>query len=336
MNIFLRTASLINRSASRLNVWLFRSGLRRAVESPLPVISVGNTGFGGYGKTPLVIHLVQKLMEKGIRPAVVIRGYRGKWERSGGVVSAGTRAGVQWREAGDEPCMIARRLPGTGVYVGKNRFRSCVKACRDGYQVVVLDDGFQHLQLKRDVDIAIHRPGDPFVRESAGSLRRADIILLAAPPSARSEEGLQDRFPDIPHFYIASRPSGFFNQEGSPADPDFMKGKDVTAFCGIAGADRFRSTLEEMGIQPGSFHAFPDHHPYPPSTLNKLRAGATGETAFITTEKDIFKIPAGALKPASLFFLRIETEIREEFINLVWEKILPVLDDRRTVNEALK
>ena len=140
MNTFLRLASILNRTGCRINAALYRRGLRKTLKAPLPVISVGNIAFGGSGKTPLVLQLTERLRDWGYRPAVITRGYKGKMERPCGTVSNGTTRQVTWMEAGDEPFMIALRLPWAGVYVGRNRYRSCLKAQNDGFRIIVLDD----------------------------------------------------------------------------------------------------------------------------------------------------------------------------------------------------
>jgi tetraacyldisaccharide 4'-kinase len=180
MNPLLGVYSMASRAACRLAVARIRAGLIRRRRAPLPVVSVGNLTLGGSEKTPLVMELLGRIPEFGLRPALVTRGYRGRWERGGGVVSDGKTLFAGSEEAGDEPFMAARRFPRVGVFVGKDRYRSCLKAKDLGFDVAILDDGFQHFWLGRDLDIVLHDPRGRGVafREGIPALKRADFLLL--------------------------------------------------------------------------------------------------------------------------------------------------------------
>ena len=330
MNIFLHLASILNRTGCRINAFLYEKGLRKALQAPLPVISVGNIVFGGSGKTPLVIQLLEKLRDWGYRPAVVTRGYKGHMEKPGGTVSDGTNKQIIWMEAGDEPFMIAHRLPWAGVYVGRNRYRSCIKARNDGFHIIVLDDGFQHLRLERDVDIVLHQPGRSFLRESSAALKRADYILESTDQAHERAAVLNFQDPDCKVFSFAPYAEGFFDSEGQPVEEEQLKDSRITAFCSIADPGRFRASLEARSLQLDRFLAFPDHHAYPPSTLNRLRPQAGKNAVFLTTEKDIFKIPQGILGPAKLYYLRIGLKIQESFYTCLRDRLpLPPKTERQ-------
>jgi tetraacyldisaccharide 4'-kinase len=138
MNRVLRPLALAYQVGSRINNYLFDSGLRKVSRASLPVISVGNLAFGGSEKTPLVMHLLSFCLEHELKPALITRGYKGRWEKSGGVLSDGVNIYGTWREAGDEPFMISRKFPQAGIYIGRNRLISSEKAApsRFGYRLV--------------------------------------------------------------------------------------------------------------------------------------------------------------------------------------------------------
>jgi tetraacyldisaccharide 4'-kinase len=293
MDILPGTYSLISRAACRTRSALVRKGIVFQRRAPIPVVSVGNLTVGGSEKTPLVMEILAFLESRGMRAAMVSRGYKGRWERTGGVLSDGDRLLGGWRESGDEPFMIAARFPRAGVYVGKHRFQSCLAAAAAGFEAVVLDDGFQHLKLARDIDIVLHDPASqgPF-REGFSALRRADILLLKhSDPSAAA--ALQARFPALAVHEYAVEVKGLEVLGGSGVlPPDSLRGRRVSAFCGIARPSRFFETLEVLGLRIEARTAFSDHFNYPDPAIARLAAGAEAarSEAFITTEKDAVKL----------------------------------------------
>jgi tetraacyldisaccharide 4'-kinase len=344
MDILPGTYSLISRAAGRVKSALVRAGILSRRRAPIPVMSVGNLTVGGSEKTPLVMEILAFLEGRGTRAALVSRGYKGSWEQTGGILSDGTRLLGGWRESGDEPFMIAARFPGTGVYLGKHRFRSCLTAAAAGFEVAVLDDGFQHLKLARDLDIVIHDPASrsPF-REGIPALRRADILLLKNPdpataagapgfargsasavlargymPRASGElkarpltaAALRAKFPALSVFEYAVEVKGLALLGGGELLPaDSLRGRRISAFCGIARPGRFFETLEGLGLTPEVRTAFADHFAYPESAIARLAAGAAaGRTeAFVTTEKDAVKLLGRSedFGPVPVYVLRI-------------------------------
>ncbi len=332
MKLALLAFSPISRLACRTKDVLYARGFLKAAKAPLPTVSVGNLSFGGTEKTPLAMELIAHLVRMGHRPAFVSRGYRGSWERGGGVLSDGKSLLGSWEDGGDEPFMVARRFPKAGVFVGKDRLASCEKARELGFTAVVLDDAFQHRRLARDLDVVLvnnaeRRP----LRESPSALARADVILV------RGREGIPDIaaarvfFPRASAFGYKVVPRAFVEPGATEEHPPaFLKGQRVFAFCGIAGPPRFLSTLVELGAEIAGSLAFPDHHDYPPESLKRIRdAWAASEArVLITTEKDIWKLrrngrsgaecSAIGLKDASLeglplMFLRIGLDIEHGF-----------------------
>lgn len=327
--------SWISRPVAAGKARLYELGWRKTRLSPLPVVSVGNIALGGSGKTPLVIDLVAWAQRRGLKPAVVTRGYKGRWEKSGGVLSDGTSISGSWLEAGDEPVLIARRSPGAGVFVGRHRFLSCRKAREAGFDLVILDDGFQHLKLARDLDIVLHRPGGKSaLREGPRALRRADIVLLEAGPERASAGAATGRGRSPLVFPFRLRPESVVELGTERIlPPESLKGKSVLAVCGIARPERFFGHLADLGLRLAARFVFPDHFDYPSRTLARV-ASAAAEVrpeAVVTTEKDGVKIAEAAsrLFPAPVYALRVGVELPPAFYEAVGAHL-----DRRAKGHA--
>lgn len=293
MTILLAFYSLISRTVCRINGILFKAGIRQRREAPLPVISVGNLTLGGSEKTPLALELLIHFLGLGRRPALVTRGYMGRWEEEGGVLSDGRALLGGWEEAGDEPYMIARHVPRAGVFVGKNRYRSCLKAKEMGFDLAVLDDGFQHAKLARDVDIVLYDPtAGRGRREGPSALGRADIILVKKGGEAALRR-IRQRFPAAAAFEYAVVPRRLrLLETGERIAAGVLQGKKILAFCGIARPERFFSLLIESGLPPRTKMPFPDHFPYLPPGLDRIAAACERDRieALLTTEKDAVKL----------------------------------------------
>jgi tetraacyldisaccharide 4'-kinase len=283
---------------------------------------VGNIVFGGSGKTPLVVHLMTFLIKKGLRPAMVTRGYKGEWERSGGVLSNGESLLGSWQESGDEAFMVALNIPQAGIFVGKNRLVSCQRAKDLGFEIVVLDDGFQHRRLSRDVDIVMYDPRDKFsLRESVSSLERADVLLIEEGINRQQKEKMKKVFPHPAIFEYSVESKGFFRFERNEEESaKVFQGKRIMAFCGIAHPERFLALLQKEAIHPVDFLVFPDHYSYPIKSLAKIskRGQKLQAEAFITTEKDTVKIrQTQALEQIPLYYLKIDLKLQEEFYSVM-------------------
>lgn len=294
MKILVLVFSLFSRFVSRIKNLLYDFSILKPRQAALPVISVGSIALGGTEKTPLAMELLAWLLERGRRPALVSRGYQGRWEKEGGLVSNGAEIFASWEQAGDEPLLVARAIPRAGVFVGKNRLSSCRRAKDQGFDVAVLDDGFQHRRLGRDLDIAIYSPLErTALREPRSSLKRADIILVKAEdvPGPKLARILRRAQEDIFTYTVLNK--GFFHlwKNESLADENLAK-KRLLAFCGIARPERFFTHLERAGARIVSSLVFSDHHSYPDSSLDKIirKLKASGAEAAVTTEKDALKI----------------------------------------------
>lgn len=319
MRAVLLAFSPFSRLVCRAKDRLYGRGLLRAARAPLPVASVGNLAFGGTGKTPLAMELIDRLARMGHRPAFVSRGYRGAWERSGGILSDGNDLLGTWQDGGDEPFMVASRLPKTGVFVGKDRLASCLRAKDLGFTAIVLDDAFQHRRLARDLDVVLVDPaGRRPLREGPAALARADIILVRDGEPAILER-LRSAFPRASVFGYKAVPRALIEPAtGAEHRLEALKGQRVLAFCGIAGPERFLASLRDLGLDVAGSLAFPDHHAYPPESLRRIADAfaASGAARIVTTEKDAVKLaPAGTpLDGAPLAFLRIGLDIEAGFL----------------------
>ena len=308
------------------------------IASPLrltrPVISVGNITVGGTGKTPLVIHIARFLKNGGFRPAILSRGYGGKPGSSVNVVADGRKVLLGYGEAGDEPVLMARAAAGVPVIVGPDRHLSGRCAVnRFDCNVLILDDGFQHRRLHRDLDILLVDQEKPFgngfllpagpLREPVASMRRADVVIrtgavdpasdkagLPAQPilSAGAEDG-PFVSPGIPVLRAYHRPRELVNgMTGISEDLERLRGARVCAFSGIGKPGNFRRTLVALGADVVSFIPFPDHHRYDLPDLRRIeQAAADGKAAsIITTEKDGIRLDDFPEFFEKVLLLRIE------------------------------
>jgi tetraacyldisaccharide 4'-kinase len=264
-----------------------RPDLRRRLRRP--VISIGNVAVGGRGKTPMVACVARILTELGERPAILSRGYARTQHEEGVVVVSdpeGIRADVA--RAGDEPLMLARQLPGVPVLVSSSRYLSGTLAEHHfGATVHVLDDGFQHLQLDRDVDIVIVGRDDVADRRTlpSGRLREPLDVLLVADAIVTTDEGIEvaPAGVDIPVFHVrreTARPSS-----GQAAARSL-------AVAAIASPSRFFEELRAAGWTVAGQLAFRDHHPYSRRDVDRIwrEAGASGAEQIVTTEKDLVRL----------------------------------------------
>lgn len=293
----------------------------RATRAPIPVVSVGNISVGGTGKTPVVAWLAERLRRSGRKPAVVSRGYGGSSGKGPLLVEAGPGTSLDAAVYGDEPCFLARLLPGVPVIVGSDRVAGAGEALRRGADLVLLDDGFQHRRLARDLDIVLLDAGDPFgrhrllpaglLREPLHGLRRADVILITRGRRDESfpviEKIVRRHNPSAPLLRAGHRTVGFVDGAGEPVG---RPGRAL-AFCGIGNPARFRSDLLAEGVELVDFRVFRDHHPYSAAELGALReAAATHGAVPVTTEKDLARIAPGPETNGAdgLCALRIEAE----------------------------
>lgn len=279
----------------------YRRGILPNYRAPVPVISVGNLSVGGTGKTPTVDFLVNYLRQRGKRVAVVSRGYGGKAGRQPVVVSAGNGLQVAAELCGDEPCLLARRNPGCLVFVAPRRADGVRLAVEEyGAEAIILDDGFQHLAVARDLDIVLLDARRPLgngrvlpaglLREFPTALKRADLVVLTR--SRNGEEvALPVRKPLIRcRHLLAETAIDLAGQEVSLYE---LRDRRGVAFAGIADPGAFFAALEEKGLQLVKKISLSDHTGYDAGTLEQVRAASAGADFLVTTEKDGVKLGIG-------------------------------------------
>lgn len=289
-----------------------------------PVISVGNITTGGTGKTPFVEYLLGVLQEMRARTVLLSRGY-GRLTRGTVTVSDGKTVLCGPSEGGDEPVQVARKFPRCPVVVDGDRVRGARFAVREfDPDVIVLDDGFQHRRLHRDLDVVVlDGSRDVFTmpmlpagnrREPLSSLRRADFIVrnryrppdTAGPPADRPSA-------DMKYVLLGFRGA----EEGEPGGAERFRGAPVTAFCGVGNPESFRRLLTGAGLNVASFLEFPDHHRYTAGDVGRISREfrANGSEYLVTTEKDAVRMGAAASPaeglPGPLFSAVIAVELTE-------------------------
>lgn len=297
----------------------------RARLLPAPVISVGNITCGGTGKTPTAEMIVRHLCELGRRPALLSRGYGRAYARPG--VDAANGGPSSDRAIGnDEFHVLAANLPGVPHFQGKDRFENGLRAIEAGADALVLDDGFQHFGLRRDLDLVLIDALSPFgggevlpaglLREPLDVLDRADLFGLTrsdlADPLALSTLSayLRRRWRHTPQVFFRSRAVEWRTLSGETSPIESLGGSGVLAFCAIGNPAAFERQLSSLGVRVADILCFRDHHRYTEGDLDRLhrRALRCGVDTVVMTQKDAVKIP-GSEVTGDWRFLVIEQEI---------------------------
>jgi tetraacyldisaccharide 4'-kinase len=307
---------------------LYRRGVRAPVRLPCRVVSVGNLGVGGSGKTPTAAWLADALHARGHRVALASRGYGGRRGRGVVVVSDGRHVLSRVEEAGDEPLLLAAHAPGVPVLVARDRALAGWRALAAfGAELLVLDDGFQHHRLHRDLDLVMFDGATGFgrggclphgpLREPAGALRAADAVgVVDGPLAERAEARVQGLAPEAFRFAATRRPASLRRLSGDERSaPQTLAGRQVGLLCGLGRPGGLRRTVEALGARVVAERSFADHHAYRPSDLAGLEAKAP---LWITTEKDALKIPAAWARGADVRVLRIDLAVDDAPALLDW------------------
>lgn len=310
----------------RARTSLYALGFFKTRSLPKPVISIGNITVGGTGKTPLTLMLAKGLLERGISVAILSRGYGGK-KGAGPLVTDGQKVLLSPLESGDEPFLMANVLKGIPILIGKNRLKNGTWALErfpiDGF---LMDDGFQHLPLHRNLNIVLidsqigfgegHLLPRGILREPLSSLRRADLFLLTRSENkeaCRSLETLLHQIqPSAPIYHSHYEPSGLVHLNGKIDPLHLYKKKRVLALSGIANPASFTSLLKRIGMEVVAERSYPDHHRYTRKDLTSLWGEVKKIELIVTTEKDLVKWKTLPVESLPLYALRIETKIQEE------------------------
>jgi tetraacyldisaccharide 4'-kinase len=322
-----------------VRVFLYGRGICKSHSLPCRVVSVGNITLGGTGKTPLVCLLSEIIKARGYRVAILSRGYKGNFPGPFALVTDGERILMEAKQVGDEPYLLAEKLKGIPVIVGKERWLSG-KYAVDQFrtEILILDDGFQHLPLKRDLNLLLIDSSSPFgngylfprgtLREPLKQILRADAVILTKVGQSANitmiKQNLKKILKGLPIFqldYAAGEIRLYQKKTSSP--PETLKGKKILAFSGLAKPESFQKTLLSLGAEIVECKTFPDHYWYNEKDAAKLwiKAAQLRVDALVTTEKDLVRmkgLPPGDLPLWTLsirhFFHENDQPQFEEFV----------------------
>jgi len=317
LRIFLWPLSLLYAAAVWLRAWLYARGWLKQERLNARVVSVGNLTVGGTGKTPMVIWLAERFLAEGKRVAILSRGYRGSDKTS------------------DEIELMKNRLQNRVLFgVGKDRYAEGKRLESDGVDIFLLDDGFQHLRLARDVDIVLIDSTRPLhqqsilpagrLREPRSALHRADLVVFTRTDQSAPTVRAIQKFPKMAIYPSTTKLLGF--RDHSPgatllnACPD-----QVFAFAGIGNPEAFFADLERWSVRTVGRKAFRDHHRYTKRDLQELKAAAqsVGAQTLVTTEKDAQNLDAELLSgmPLQIAVVGIEITDEERFLRDLRERL---------------
>lgn len=290
----------------RARLFLYGTGFLKGSRLPCKVISVGNITLGGTGKTPTVEYIANLLKEEGMDVVVLSRGYGGRRRGKFGVVSNGKQILLSPGEAGDEPHMLAQRLEGIPILVGRRRALSGRYASTQFHpRVAILDDGYQHLRVKRDVDVLLVDSQAGFgngylfprgpLREPLDHLSRADLFIVTKVEELNScgelEERIKSHNKDAIIFHSTYSSDYLTDLNGGKRLPvGYIKGRRVVALSGIANPAYFRHLLEGAGAKVEEEIIFPDHHVFSRNDIPTIQRGIQKAECIVTTEKDASKL----------------------------------------------
>jgi tetraacyldisaccharide 4'-kinase len=332
-------------AAAHLRARAYRKGILKQQHLDGTVISVGNLTTGGTGKTPMVLAIAEHLLAEGKNVGILTRGYRGEKiapaSQHDSPTATKTTTTNTLTATSDEVRLLQSRL-GTRVQfgVGADRYEQGRELAKRGVNWFILDDGFQHLRLARDVDIVLIDATNPFsggrllpaghLREPRSALARADIIVVTRSTRAPAIESAIRRDSAAPIFYARPRLDAIHSfNEGPPARavvPDALP--KLFAFCGIGNPAAFLDDLRTWGLDIVGHKFFPDHHRYTARDAQEIQqqASATGASALICTEKDLYNLPANPQHKLPTFYCSISMQIDnpDDF----WRTIKTVAEQR--------
>jgi tetraacyldisaccharide 4'-kinase len=306
---------------------LYSRGVLKVKRLPAPVVSVGNLAVGGTGKTPVTAALARLFQAHGKKVAILSRGYGGQ-NRGVTCLSDGDRIYHQPPQVGEEAYWLARSLPGVAVYTGPCRHAAGLAAWEQFQpDLFLLDDGFQHFQLHRDLDLVLLDAAVPFgngqvlprgtLREPRSALNTAQVLVLTRYQGDRDRRTLTDlqkAFPRQTVLTAAIEPTtARVFPDGREEAPTALKGRTLLAFAGLARPEFFERTLEELGVALASFQTLPDHHYWDQTKLAYLvrLARVTGAEALVTTAKDWARLGEQWDADLPLWVLEVEARVSE-------------------------
>lgn len=312
---------------------------QRSVSVPAPVISVGNITTGGTGKTPMVEWIAKWYRQRGVRVALLSRGY-----------------GAEQGARNDEAMELEERLPDVPHLQNPDRVASANVALQElASQILLLDDGFQHRRLRRDLDIVLidalapfglgHVLPRGFLREPLSGLNRADVIVLSRADLVSDEvrQAIRDTVkrhaPETPWAECRHRPLRLGNAFGKTRSLDWIGGRRIGVFCGIGNPNAFRQTVEQLEPTALLFRAFPDHHAYEREDIEALRDWAQDNSleGLLCTHKDLVKIGSESIGDTPLWavWVGLEFSCGESSVVERLEALLPETGPADSIDDVL-
>lgn len=345
----LNEVSKLYKTAAGLRLWMYQSALLKSKTLPCLVISIGNITAGGSGKTPMAIYLAQLLTKLGKNPVVISRGYKGSFKKSAQIVGDGNSVFLNAQTAGDEPFMMARQMI-FPVVVGKDRYKAGMLAVNHfNPGVIILDDGFQHIKLKKDLNILLFNHDKPLGNKKmlpAGRLRetpdmsknRTHAIIFTKSPEKKNRfqtaeqqnnkdrEDIKNRYKKIPYFKSFHTPflvklipcrknSKLCLKKKDPAQElDMLKDKKALLFSGIANNKAFAADMEKLGCKISDHLEFDDHFRYTGCDIQMIqkKIDLAKPDIVITTEKDWVKLKDNVAWNADMAVVGIDITFQDE------------------------
>lgn len=320
----------------RLRILLYEKGMLPRKKVDCLVVSIGNLTVGGTGKTPFTIFLAEKWQARGYAVGIVSRGYRGTYKGPLRLVTDGQEILEKPETAGDEPYLMAARLKGIPILVSSDRYKGCQWLLkRFKLDVILLDDGFQHIRLHRDLNLLLVDAMNPFgngallprgaLREPLSEVRRADVVIFTrSEDEADASEWIEEieRF-GRPCIRTTFQPTQLIHVwNGNVLPPSALATEPVLGFCGIGNPDSFSLLLKRLGVDLREQIVFRDHQSYHRSDIEKIRKRAEhlGTKWVVTTEKDAVKIKEFLPKDFDVWALRVDITFWEDPAK--WEPLL--------------
>jgi tetraacyldisaccharide 4'-kinase len=323
---------------------------RMAHSAGLPVISVGNLTVGGNSKTPFTLYLASRLQSRGFTVAIVSRGYGGKRRdaRASLVANQGDLK-IAAEEAGDEPAMMARRFSGP-VAIARRRIHGIELLSEHGpLDAIILDDAFQHVRLRRDLDLVLVSnergfgnrrmlPAGP-MREPLGALKRADAVVIMSSNGGsvsriRPNEMERLRRSRVLHARVRPRSLITSSQGGWHESPPMLAGRRVLAVSGLADPAAFHAMVREIDADLVGVLEYPDHHSYTSGDWHTIAAAARDVDLVVTTEKDLVKLERFPFARDSLYALRLEVSMPDDEAQMLDELIASRLQSDKVTGDA--
>ncbi|MFZ0061942.1 MAG: tetraacyldisaccharide 4'-kinase [Pyrinomonadaceae bacterium] len=328
-NLVLSPLSVAYAAATRLRTAAYNKGLLKTTKLPVPVISIGNITVGGTGKTPLVARICRLLASEGRKVCVLTRGYGRKNVAERVLVSDGLEVQARVEDSGDEPLWLAENLKGVAAVIcDPDRIAAGLWAIEHlGSNVFVLDDGFQHLQLARDLNLLTIDASNPWgggqllpsgrLRETPRGAARADCVIITRADADSDTHAVKTKLQNFigsrPVFTSRMRTTGFRELSGQRLESGVAIAQPLAAFCAVGNPDSFFEHLRKEGLPLAYTHAFPDHLQYQQTDVTRLsdEAKRAGAASLITTAKDAVKLRELEFS-LPCYVLEIEISIDEE------------------------